>query len=237
MLQATAPQVLYRKSPLFEVICQLRFPPLLKISSTQPVGFQEKVRQHYPLFGVTPDNGAYVFRSEDQRWELVLGKGFLALTARSYDGWGTFTARLQVPFQALCDEYHPPFLSRVGLRYRNLIRRSQAGLQGSDWKTLLGPQLASTLSWTDQSAQITGTKNEVMMSLNGSNTRLHLTHGLVTVQGTNERCYLIDCDLSAEEKTEIRDALGRLEYFHREAGRLFRSCITEKLHQALDPVA
>lgn len=44
------PRVIYAKNPLFEVICQLRFPAILKIDSEIPAGFQEKLRASFPLF-------------------------------------------------------------------------------------------------------------------------------------------------------------------------------------------
>ena len=38
------PRCIYRKNQLAEVICQLRFPEILKISAEAPVAFQEAIR-------------------------------------------------------------------------------------------------------------------------------------------------------------------------------------------------
>src|SRR5256885_3722562 len=55
-----SPRVIYGKAPLTAVICQLRFPPILRIESTVPADFQERVRTQFPLLdrpvqiGLTP---------------------------------------------------------------------------------------------------------------------------------------------------------------------------------------
>ena len=39
---------IYRRRQLLEVICQLRFPDILKIESTAPAEFQDQIRAEYP---------------------------------------------------------------------------------------------------------------------------------------------------------------------------------------------
>ncbi len=43
-------RVVYGENPLVEVICQLKFPPILDISTAEPAAFQNKVRKLYPLY-------------------------------------------------------------------------------------------------------------------------------------------------------------------------------------------
>lgn len=43
-------RVFYVKNPLAEVICQLRFPAILRIGAESPHEFQERIRDHLPLF-------------------------------------------------------------------------------------------------------------------------------------------------------------------------------------------
>jgi len=46
--------LIYAKNPLEMVICQVRFPAILKISSEPPADFQEALRREYPLFREVP---------------------------------------------------------------------------------------------------------------------------------------------------------------------------------------
>lgn len=41
---------IYRKNPLAEVICQLRFPEILSIQTQLPANFQEAIREEYPQY-------------------------------------------------------------------------------------------------------------------------------------------------------------------------------------------
>ena len=43
-------RVIYAKRQLVEVICQLRFPEILKIDVSEPADFQERIRRDYPQY-------------------------------------------------------------------------------------------------------------------------------------------------------------------------------------------
>ncbi len=59
------PRKIYRRNQLIEVICQLRFPEILKIEAHEPADFQDAIRQAYPQYGKKleplpqPDEGLY----------------------------------------------------------------------------------------------------------------------------------------------------------------------------------
>jgi uncharacterized protein (TIGR04255 family) len=41
-------RVKHIRNPLMEVICQVRFPKILRIDAEVPVNFQEEIRSEYP---------------------------------------------------------------------------------------------------------------------------------------------------------------------------------------------
>lgn len=135
-------RVLYRKNPLDQVICQLRFPTILRIDAEIPAQFQERVRRDFPHFSETSElrvpvpldlqeqippealrqvlqpsgNKNYGFSSEDGQWRINLTRTFIALTTKEYQRWERFKERLEIPLNALISVYSPDYFSRVGLR-------------------------------------------------------------------------------------------------------------------------
>ncbi len=47
-------RVIFKKNPLVEVVCQLRFPPILRIDAEIPANFQERVRDEFPNYDKVP---------------------------------------------------------------------------------------------------------------------------------------------------------------------------------------
>ncbi|MCX6020148.1 MAG: TIGR04255 family protein, partial [Chloroflexi bacterium] len=54
MLFPDSERVIYGRNPLVEVICQIRFPTILRISEGNLSDFQDKIRIEYPLYGIQP---------------------------------------------------------------------------------------------------------------------------------------------------------------------------------------
>lgn len=103
-----SPRVIYGHSPLAEVICQVRFPTVLRIESEVPADFQDRVRKTFPYFERQPVPGfnqmppevarligaqvqtQYVFRSEDGSYNISLAPDALSVTTTAYKRWEAF---------------------------------------------------------------------------------------------------------------------------------------------------
>jgi uncharacterized protein (TIGR04255 family) len=253
-----SPRVVYQKNPLEEVICQLRFPTILKIGSEPPSAFQDRIRGAYPLFkdkapveiaGIPPEiaqmvakglpfhggHAGYDFTSADQVWTISLTPDFLALTCRKYERWEDFLQHLKGPLDALLALYSPAFLSRIGLRYRDVIRRSQLGLDGISWGELLRPPMAGVLACQDIADTVQHTAQEIVIRLEDDQSQVRVRHGLAEDAGSGEQCYLIDCDFFLDQTTETADAHSKLDFLNRQGRLFFRWCITDRLHDAMGP--
>jgi uncharacterized protein (TIGR04255 family) len=250
-------RIIYARNPLDAVICQFRFPAILKISSGPPVDFQEKLRKHYPLFreippidiatgmpaelvavigNILPNQGskAYEFASQDNKLVVTLSQESLALTCRNYVMWEDFRAALLSALHPLLEIYEPPFFTRIGLRYRDVIVRSRLHLEGVSWGELLSPELANEFhSRIANSIESTG--HQLVIKLQGETAKVTLQHGLGSIAA--EVCYIIDMDFYVNERTGADNVAGTLDYFNRQAGRLFRWCIADRLHRAMEPKA
>jgi len=100
-------RVIYERNPLNEVLCQLRFPSILKVTGELPVDFQEMIRSDYPnlvinrpinlplpsptleitnvldsLTQMLASETIYSFTSEDSQWQVSLSKDFIGLSTK-----------------------------------------------------------------------------------------------------------------------------------------------------------
>jgi uncharacterized protein (TIGR04255 family) len=250
------PREHYAKAPLVQVICQLKFPKLLRIESSPPFEFQELIRKRFPLmqsasnlpFDLPPEvsqilgqqagQANYQFMTEDRSHTIALNSESLSLTASTYKNWEGFEDSLKPALVALKQIYDPSFFTRVGLRYVDAIDRGKLGLLNTPWSKLLKPELLGELSILEFENSLEGLANRALRLKNpdGSGSIL-LQHGMAQNLGKNEFVYVIDIDFFSEEKTEVQNAVDTLTQFNRLAGNAFRWCITEELRDALEPTA
>ena len=255
MVFPNSDRVLYGTNPLAEVICQLRFPPILRIESGNAADFQDRIREEYPLYSeeeripelpealanvieiaVQRPSPAQKFSSADEQWTIALAQNFVALTTDRYERWEGFRQRMRGAVDVLEQVYNPAFYTRVGLRYRDVIHRSRLRLGNVPWSDLLVPGILSELG-SDVAHAVREVNHIALIDLgeaSGSGS-LRIRHGLARETTTGEEVYCIDADFFTERRTD-RDAINtQLDYFNTQAGRFFRWCITERLHQALAP--
>lgn len=253
---ADSPRVIYKKNPLINVTCQLRFPAILRVDLELPARFQEQVRSEYPIYQeqlgpfqpVAPAEASpavagqlsftakrvtnHNFVSADRAWFLGLTRDSIALTTPSYTRWEDFLEHLRLPVLALRECYAPAFFTRIGLRYQDLIQRSKLGLSDQPWSALLKPHIAGALGVSELAPRISGMLTQLQIDLVPG--RLTINHGLAEVQD-KEECYLIDNDFYIEQQTDVDACFPILQDFNKQSGRLFRSCINERLHVAMEP--
>jgi uncharacterized protein (TIGR04255 family) len=253
-----SPRVIYKTNPLEEVICQLKFPPILRIESEPPAGFQDQLSGDYPILedspvaqlnlppvlarllggdlSPVPQSRDYRFSSADGVWKVVLNREFIALSTSKYTRWDDFVARLEKALLALTSQYKSPsFFLRVGLRYRDVIRRSDFGNPDEHWANLLRPHILGELSDEGAEPNVLQAVRQTLIALPEGSGQVRLFHGLTAAAQASETCYSIDSDFFTESRTEAKDVFTVLKVFNRQAGRLFHWCITERLHNALGP--
>ena len=248
-------RVVYKKNPLEEVICQLRFPPILRIDSGNAADFQDVIRQDYPLYSEASDlpdlplpepflkalalpalgqRSAKNFISSDNVWMISLANNFVALTTSRYTRWEGFRSRLKVAVAALENVYNPSFYTRVGLRYKNVIRRSHFDVSDVPWSELLSPSILSELG-SELADAVKETTSTTLIDLNNSTGQVRIRRALKADSSTGEPTYSIDADFFTHERTNREAISEQLDYFNAQAARFFRWCSTPKLHDAMAP--
>ncbi len=248
-------RVIYEKNPLFEVVCQLRFPSILRIDAEPPANFQDGIRSQYPILREKPasdlpkdlppmiarlvaneltGSAGYDFVSEDEEWTVGLTKDFVALSTSKYERWEAFRDRLNDILITLKEVYQPAFFTRIGLRYKNAIRKSVLSNTAADWTDFFKPHVLGVLAKSDVAQQVHECRSTAVIDLPQIG-RVRLQTGIGKDEQTSEEVFVIDTDFFHESKTETTDVISRLGLFNRESGNLFRWCITGALSEAMGP--
>ncbi|MBQ6840173.1 MAG: TIGR04255 family protein [Oscillospiraceae bacterium] len=247
---------LLKNNQLAEVICQLRFPEILKIGAEHPVRFQEQIRDEYPQFSKrmeaptpspSPANDQkinYQFTSADGLWRVNLTGNFISLACNRYTCWEDFAKRLDKPLAAFIQIYQPAYFQRIGLRYLNFISRKNLALEGIPFRDLfqnmyLGPMADEEVP--ENTALRCGVDAELAIR-GGCKVKIHAGPGMImrkTPNGTQqdkEVRFIFDQDLYMGGNIPVNYSAGALQTLHAQAYSIFRGAITDTLFDALDPV-
>lgn len=265
MLFPEAERVIYRENVLDQVICQLQFPTILKIDTEVPSEFQELIRHKFPVYQQSnegdnfqfPDgisqlvprefiesfpirgNLRYQFLSGDRSWTVSLTREFVALSTGHYNCWEEFRENMKLIAQALIDVYAPAFISRVGLRYQNVIDRKKLNLIESSWKDLIAQYVLGLLAEEEVTESIGEYRNATSFALSSQHDYVRLEHGLILDTGSHpqDHLYLLDSDLYSDKETQANaeHLTEKLDYFNAANRRLFNWCITDQLRDAMGP--
>ncbi len=256
---STEKRCIYQENPLAEVICQLRFPEILTISTTIPDKFQEAIRSEFPRFSQrqeapaprltgTPGNLTvqnqpatinYQFISADGIWRVNLTSKFISLSCSQYTRWETFAQKLDKPLAAFIQIYKPAYFERVGLRYVNFLSRFQLGLEGVPFSELIAPCYLGLLGEEDvqESSAARSSVDADVAIRGGCRVKIHAGPGMVKKNGQSDKevKFIFDQDLYMPGQVPVNLSAGALQTLHSQAFSIFRGAITEKLHNAMGP--
>jgi uncharacterized protein (TIGR04255 family) len=248
-------RVIYGKNPLFQVICQIRFSPLLVLAAQLPVDLQKALRGDYPKLSIAqgvvfqignppsspaPADNTYNFSSEDDVWTIALTKDSLSLTASRYSRWEEFSHRWSVLLKSFWDVYGPISPQRVGLRYVDIIDPEKLSLARVNWGDWIRPGLLGVLSDL-QTADVEQYQSFSQIRLDEGEGWALLRTGLSLNIESKQPVFMIDADFYADSTcanpvtASVESILDRLGRFNSQAGGLFRWSITDYLHAALEP--
>ncbi len=249
---------IYEKHQLVEVICQLRFPPILSIDTDVPSAFQDRIRERFPRYEVRDENlptasgmqkqKNHSFISADGSYKLSLTKSFIALSTMRYTSWEDFAAWLDEPLGQFISVYKPAYFERIGLRYLNGISREKLELEHCRWNDLFQSRYLGVLDDDDVAeASVSKCSVDIEMKLDhGCAVKLHAGPGFIKrairtpkgiqqVQEPKPR-FIFDQDLFSAGNIPLKDAAGVLDAVHEHADRIFSEAITDVLHNAMEPV-
>ncbi len=254
-------RILYENNPLQEVICQIRFSPILKIDAEIPADFQEQIRRQFPNYTetsnikleISPDIEGEVpteilrqvlkstpgknheFLSEDGSWKVNLARTFFSLSTGSYSRWEDFRDAFSLPFNALLTTYKIEHSTRIGLRYIDVIRRSKLGIENEPWRELVSAPVAGLLISEDIGDSVQSLECKHELSLSDNESTLRIITRLAREKESNEIVFIIDSDFFINKKIDIHETITKMDYFNVRASRLIQWAITPKLHIIMGP--
>lgn len=232
----------YHHNPLAEVICQLRFPEILKINTTPPAVFQEMIRSKYPFYAAHEEplkNFNYQFTSADRKYRINLTSTFISLSCAQYTDWTAFASHLDKPLAAFIQAYSPACFERIGLRYMNFISRRSLDIENTPFSELIQPAYLGILSEEDivETSVLRSSVDTELTLRNHCKVKIHAGPGMVKRNGQadDEVKFIFDQDIYTPEQTTVNHAAAAIETLHSCAFPIFRGAITNFLHNAMEP--
>lgn len=246
-----------KRSPLAEVICQVRFPPILRIPENRPVALQDRIRKRFPdyeiednvLFRVDAASGrplptaqeqvvnrSYKFISRKRGNTVVLAVDFFAISSARYAVWEEFASDLRLVSEAVVEVYEPAHATRVGLRYVNLLDPEKLGLASfAEVVGLLQPELQVLFKTEVWSEPAEAAIQLVLADEEGAG-RLAFRMGKRIHDEKSSLALDFDYFQEDEEGLPLEDLVERCDRYHRVIYDAFRWCIPDGNLEVFDPI-
>jgi uncharacterized protein (TIGR04255 family) len=191
----------------------------------------------------------HVFSSEDGVWTIDLTSTYLSLTTSQYPSWESYKKRLLDISFVLLSVYKPAYFERIGIRYINAFRRSLLDLDAVDWRELIEPFALGFMSSTEYAKNIIGYQATTEIDIgNNAIARIVTSTGYIAnvipqnslintaLMQNPELAFIVDNDFFFNTKKQNDELNDSLEKLHKNSSVLIRSVITDKLHQAMEPM-
>jgi uncharacterized protein (TIGR04255 family) len=242
------PDIHLRNAPLQEVICQVRYPAILRIANEDPVAFQEAIRERYtdiqieqpvivgPLGQETPQvelkPRLFRFKDRTDNYSVALALDFFALVSKSYNSWNEFSDNLEFVFQRFQSVYHIQYALRIGLRYTNVLTLEKTGTRNLDELISLVRDEIVMLFRISEIENPYSVRQEIRTEVDKDGD-FTLMCGLKEKGSTD---FILDFDRYIEGEIEVDNLLDRCERYHHTIYNAFRWAIADDKLDVFDPL-
>ncbi|MBN1313814.1 MAG: TIGR04255 family protein [Anaerolineales bacterium] len=236
------PEIRLQNPPLSEVVCQVRFPALLRILNEMPVDFQDHIRSRFPELGIehnisvrlpksdsiekpATEGGEKIYRfsTDDKTSAASLAVNFFALSTNRYQHWDVFINDLDFVYSAVQNVYQPAYATRIGLRFINQFTMENSQVDSVyQLLNLFHPDLTVLLN-----SEVWHIPNEALSQifLTDENAKLMLRSGYGIEK--ERPFFLLDLDYFEEGKIQLYGLRERVEQYHQMIYNAFRWCILD----------
>lgn len=250
---------IYEDTALIEVVCQLRFPPILRIEAEIPAKFQDRIRHVFPNYSMEKlvqqnllqirgvgnplssiaESNMHHFESSDGNALVLLTNTFITLKYQNgyYKRWEDFARQLRVVIDAFQTEYSPSFYTRVGLEYTNVFTSEGIEKTGCSKKSdLINTKFLSSCDSILSEDEIIGFTNTCTVSLGNQCVARITTDSVYAEENPADTGIRLDYDMYKPNQTAIDDVEKVTTFLHDSSTKILRSVITEQLHDYMRPI-
>jgi uncharacterized protein (TIGR04255 family) len=241
----------YPNPPIEEAVCEFRFAPGPAWNLTVPGLFYEKIRDVYPgeprqqnllqaelQIEPVPANPELSFRNDfikllfesaDAKKLVGVGANLLSIhSLRPYEGWESFSKRIDEAFYAYLDVAKPVGVKRIALRYINRIAVAvNQDIELSEYFTVY-PQLPDGVP-----SRISGFLTRTESIYEDIPIRLAITLS-DDAPPAGQVVFILDLEASqewSERPLAIEEALSSLYELKQREGQVFENLITDRTRE------
>ena len=219
--------------PLSQVLFQVNFSPIFKITKEEPSDFQERVRERFvkaelldPATQSVPiswaGSKAYRFQTADDMHAITLAAEYCTLLSRRYQGWESFLRDLMLMHSTLSAVYQPASITRIGMRYINALTPVNTGSdQMSDIIKLLSDDLRPLFR---AGIGVSATESFVQLSVPDTGATLALR----LAARPSQRIVLLDLDCYEQRELGLNEVLDWGTRRHEVIYDAFRWCLSDE---------
>lgn len=210
------PDVVFDNAPLVQVLCQVKFPPILSLMTRAGVaGFQTALRDEYPVLdsvqaaakvqmgaeAIAFSPGAPVWRFHDAQrtWIVGLAADFISLETSGYTDIEEFLERFSSALSVLRRTVRPADTMRIGMRKVNEFQEN--GRDTRAFLSKLRPEVLGLSAVDSFPAPISGAMSQ--MHFVDDDTMLAVRHGLSENSDEEKMSYVLDMDYFTERPHAI----------------------------------
>lgn len=211
-------------------VCEVRFPTLLQVDEVVP-DFQRKIRRVFPHYERSADisvdpagvtrSSAHIFRSKTRTDAISLRQSSLVYETSEYPGFAQFVKAVESTLDAAIPLLDTDFMTRLGLRYINVLDFNALGISFANLDTWVNPKLVGPVAAIELGA-IDHAAHEVRGRFE-SGTFL-LRYGLIQKPETRHLGFVLDLDFSVEG-LPVDEAVATIRSMHRREFDLFVWCL------------
>lgn len=241
------PEVNLDRSPLVEVLAQVRFPAIMGLSRGDSlIDFQNALRREYPVLrqeqqtvvviasqglATAPQDTTdtlWRFSDGEGTWTLTVAPNFIALDTKRYRSREDFFERLERALAAFEEHVSPVLYDRLGVRY---VNRLSEPAQLERLPSLVRPQVLGFLSATQGEPPPKVVTAQCAIEYELPEGRLLVRSALLpprstydpSVQPTDSSSWLLDIDMSTRlDAPSPFDATLLAASGRRFGGRIYR---------------